>query len=121
MILMKPQRTVMLMPRMRRLVATTKARTTATRGQRNQRARRRKGSDSVGFFYFSLHVIVTAAMAMAPVLVKVKVFKISITNSPMSVYVKLSNELSDANKHNSELEEKKKTSICQLWKTLCKI
>lgn len=59
MILMKTQRTVMLMPRMRRLVATTKARTTATRGQRNQRTRRRKGSDSVGFFYFSLHVIIT--------------------------------------------------------------
>jgi hypothetical protein len=107
MILMKTQRTVMLLPRMRRqLVTRTKARTTATRGQRNQRTRRRKGSDSVGFFYFSLHVIITAVMAMAPVWVKVKVFKISITNSPMSVYVKLSNELSDANKHNSELEEK---------------
>ena len=59
-------------------------------------------------------------MAMAPVLMKGKVFKISITNSPSDEYVKLSNELSDANKHNSELEGKQQLALVDYGKLFAK-
>ena len=59
-------------------------------------------------------------MAMAPVLMKGKVFKISITNSPSNEYVKLSNELSDTNKHNSELEGKQQLALVDYGKLFAK-